>query len=208
MGQLDPLDVFMAQNGATRVKESTASDPLDAFMVQNGVTIEGRDKADQSSASSGSALAASGAERIALPVVARSAAEIATNPNAAKIGSAIGRTIGGLSPIIANPLNPMSYIAAPGAAWAGGKGGWFGAKMLQSVAGPVATAAEKIAPVVEGLGYAPALQGDMTTQALGMSQSDFQKLAKLDQINLFVSKLGLSVSEATRAVNNIHAMMR
>lgn len=97
----------------------------------------------QSQESSYAALALKTAAKLAEPAM-----NIATSPTAAKSTAALARFIGGLAPIVSNPTNPMSYIAAPGAAWAAGKGGWFGGKMLQSAAMPIAKALDAAAPTL------------------------------------------------------------
>jgi len=83
--------------------------------------------------------------------------EFATNPNIPKLGSKIGRVIGGLSPPIGGlveggPVGGLVGLAASArGAWAGGKAGWFTAKLAQELGIPAAkvlSAVQKVAPAI------------------------------------------------------------
>lgn len=110
------------------------------------------------------------------PVITRTVEEVATNPSVPKAGSVVGQIVGGIQGAVRSPLD------AAGGAWAGGKAGWFTGKLAQKLAAPVATALEAIAPFVEPLGYAPALQGKINVPGLSdIPVRDFLKLPKSEQ---------------------------
>lgn len=83
-----------------------------------------------------------------VPAAANGLAEFGTSPTATKTGAAIGKAIGSVAPTIggaieSGPLGAIAgLVAAAKGAWAGGKVGWFSAKLLQDAARPIATALE------------------------------------------------------------------
>lgn len=104
-------------------------------------------------APSGSATQALGTTAaVSVPIARIIAEELATNPNVAKIGATIGRTIGGIAPAIggAAEAGPVGFLAGLAAAsrgaWAGGKTGWFTGKLAQQLAAPAAKFLAAIEP--------------------------------------------------------------
>lgn len=170
-----------------------------------------------------------------LPMAARAAAELATNPKMPKTVATIGRVMGGMAPVAGavysgNPIAmAASPAAVPGAAWAGGRTGWFGGKMIQSAAGPVASALEKAGPATQQiLGKASIVQGgldlaqmaepnrqDIGFLGVGMPapRSETEKAEHPALINLLVQKLsdavaslmakGMSQGDAVRTIMNL-----
>lgn len=89
------------------------------------------------------------------PIIERGLMELATNPNVAKHGAAIGRAVGGVAPIVGGAIEggPIGALVGVGAsakgAWAGGKTGWFTGKLAQNVSGHVLKIAQEVAPYLE-----------------------------------------------------------
>lgn len=77
----------------------------------------------------------------ALPIVQAGAEELATNPNAWKLGRTIGSTVGFLAG--AQTLDPLKAAAGM---WVGGKAGWRLTNAAQRVAAPVAKALKAMEP--------------------------------------------------------------
>lgn len=104
---------------------------------------------------SGAALAGGGGM---VPKLATAAAAFATSPTAPKVGSAIGKVVGGIAPAVggaleAGPVGALAGLAAASkGAWAGGKTGYFTTKLGQAAASPVASALEKLTPFAQSLG--------------------------------------------------------
>lgn len=99
-----------------------------------------------------------------LPIAQRGMEHIATSPTLPATAAKAGRFIGGMAPAIggayeAGPVGALAGLAAAAkGAWAGGKTGWFTGKLMQNMAGPVASGLEKIAPYAESLGPVPVYQ--------------------------------------------------
>ncbi len=156
----------------------------------------------------------------ALPAIARGTAKFATNPNVPRIGATIGRVVGAMAPAVVGgveggPVGALAGVAAASeGAWAGGKTGWFTAKLAQELGVPIA----KVADVVNR--YAPALstlsgaQGalDLAQMAepkrrdigvLGVGPTDTtasdRAAVMRSQIHGLMAQ-GLSAGEATRKV--------
>lgn len=94
----------------------------------------------------------------ALPAIASVAAEVGTNPNAAKAGGAIARGLT-TAGAVAHGLytgNPTEVLAAPMEGWAAGKGGYWLTKAGQTAARGVSNVAEEAAPAAQALGVAGA----------------------------------------------------
>jgi len=120
-------------------------------------------------------VAASTASKLA-PAVTSAVEQVATNPYVPKVGSVVGQVVGGIQGAMRSPLD------AAGGAWAGGKAGWFTGKLLQKLAAPAATALEAIAPLLEPLGYGPALQGIVNVPGISdIPIRDFLKLPQAEQ---------------------------
>lgn len=87
-----------------------------------------------------------------VPVVKAGAEELATNPNVPRIAAQIGRSAGGIAPVVGGlveggPIGGLVGMAAAAkGAWAGGKTGWFTGKLAQQLAAPIAKAANAIEP--------------------------------------------------------------
>lgn len=159
-----------------------------------------------------SAVAMSGAAEGA-PLATRAAEEIATNPAVPRGAASIGRAVGAVE----GALKGGPLAIGPGA-WAGGKGGWFSGKVVQSAAGPVAKALEAAAPYAQTLSTASGAQGalDLAQMAepnrqdigfLGMagkgSASDQASVIGA-QIKALVTQ-GMAPGEAARTVYNAWA---
>ncbi len=101
----------------------------------------------------------------AVPATANLAMRFGTNPNAPKIGAKLMKVVAGVaSPIVGaiegGPMGAAAGLyAAPKSAWAGSKVGWFGTKMLQGVARPIAGGLDAIAPYAEAAGKVAGPQG-------------------------------------------------
>lgn len=149
--------------------------------------------------------------KVATDVASGMASELATNPNVPSAAAKVGRVLGGVAPIVGGAAKggvggaAIGMAGAAQGAWAGGKTGWFTGKLAQKLAGPVAAGLEAAAPLVAPLGYAPALQGDQTEQALGASVEEFRKLPQMEQVSRLMKNLGLPQSAAVRAVLNLRA---
>lgn len=165
---------------------------------------------------------------VGVPAMTTAAEQAATNPGVPRAVAAVGRLVGGSAPIVANPTNPMSYLASPGGAWAGGRAGYFGGKMIQSVAAPVAKVIEAVAPYAQTLKTLGGIQTGMDLSVMadnpnrqdvgtlgvsvGEPRSNEEKAAHPALINLAVEKvsdaikrlmgLGISQGEAVRQVMN------
>ncbi len=172
------------------------------------------------------ALAAQGVAQ-AVPVAATGAMQLATSPAVPRAVASIGRAMGGAAPIVASPANPMSYLAASGGAWSGGKAGYFTGKLAQNLAAPAAKVLDAVAPYAQALSTASGAQGalDLAQMAepdrkdigtlgvtVGPPRTDEEKAAHPALINLAVEKvsdainrlmsLGLPRGEAVRQVMN------
>lgn len=111
-------------------------------------------------------LAAIGAASgVSLPIVKAAIEELATNPNVPRLGAKIGRFAGAVAPPLTGAIEagPLGFfgglLASSKSAWAGGKTGWFTAKLAQNVAAPVAKAISAIEPYMPALA-ALAQEGD------------------------------------------------
>ncbi len=156
------------------------------------------------------ALAMRGASA-AIPSIAEAATEFATSPVVPRIGSKIGRVVGGIAPIVGGYSKGGLGGAAIGmagsstGAWAGGKTGWFTAKMLQNLAEPAANALNALAPYAQAINTVSGAQGvlDLAQMAdatrkdiatlgvsLGETRSDEDKAAHPALINAIVGKVG------------------
>lgn len=85
------------------------------------------------------------------------ATELATNPKVPYIGSKIGRAVGAVAPVVAGAqegglVGAMVGMAASAkTAWAGGRTGWFSAKLAQNIAAPAADILVKATPYMKAL---------------------------------------------------------
>lgn len=107
------------------------------------------------------ALATSGAASMVGPTAVKALEAFGTSPTAAKTAGALARgatTLGALGHGVATG-NLSEIVAAPLAGWQAGKGGYFLGKGAQSIARPMATALEKVAPIVQGLSAIGGAQG-------------------------------------------------
>lgn len=149
----------------------------------------------------------------AVPLAQEAAEELATNPNIAKTGAAIGRVIGGVAPIVGGayeggPIGALAGLAAASkGAWAGGKTGWFSGKLVQELAPSVAKGIEAAAPYVTPalrLAGAAQIANDVAQIAepgrkdigfLGVSErrTDAEQRANPALINLAMMKLGQAI---------------
>lgn len=120
------------------------------------------DHPESASPNSGLTLAALGKMT---PQAAWQAMRLATSPTVPKTMATAGRVIASVaSPVVGTaqggPLGTLVGVSEmPKAAWAGGKAGWFGGKMLQNMAAPVANVLEKAAPIAEAVSKVGGLQG-------------------------------------------------
>jgi hypothetical protein len=118
-----------------------ADDTKGWTLVEEPAMVASHDQ--QPDTSTGLKMAAAGAW---VPVAERVAMEVATHPNAAKTGAAIGQVLGGVEGALKG-----GPLGAAGGVWTGGKAGWFTGKLAQRMAAPVANALEKVAPYAQTL---------------------------------------------------------
>ncbi len=123
--------------------------------------------------------AAATAAAYASPMLKTGMEELATNPNVPKMGSQLGRIIGGVGAPIGGAVEsgPIGFLTglalASKAAWAGGRTGWFTAKLAQQLAAP----ASKLLKATEGVGSA---MGMMSAEGDVLSHFNSpEELAKL-----------------------------
>ena len=81
-----------------------------------------------------------------VPMAARAAMEVATNPGVPKAASLAGQVVGGIEGAMHG--GPMG---AAGGVWTGGKAGWFTGKLAQRLAAPIASAMEAVKPYAQTL---------------------------------------------------------
>ncbi len=145
------------------------------------------------------------------PSIANAATDFATNPAVAKMGSKVGRIVGGIAPIVGGyekaglPGAAIGVAGSSSGAWAGGKTGWFTAKMLQNLAEPAANALNALAPYAQAINTVSGAQGvlDLAQMAdstrkdiatlgvsLGETRTDEDKAAHPALINAIVGKVG------------------
>lgn len=117
----------------------------------------------------------------AIPAVANGLMELATNPGVAKAGSLVGQLVGGVEGAMHG--GPMG---AAGGVWTGGKAGWFTSKLMQRLASPAASVAEKVAP------YAP------TLMSIGGAQGalDLAQMAEPNRRDIGFLGIGPSIPES------------
>lgn len=156
----------------------------------------------------------------AVPVVARGAAEFATNPNVAKTGAAIGKVIGGVAPVVGGlveggPVGGLVGVAAASrGAWAGSKTGWFTGKMLQSLSAPIANAAETLAPYAQAISTVSGAQGvlDLAQMAdsarkdigtLGVSIAEPRSQAEKDAHPALLNAVAAKIGELATSLKNV-----
>jgi hypothetical protein len=107
----------------------------------------------------------------AVPAAQATLEEFGTNPNVMKLGSKIGRVIGGVAPTAVaaaegSPYGVLTGLAlASRTAWAGGKTGWFTAKLAQDLARPLSRLAAAAGPMASVASAVSGVQG-----ALDLSQ--------------------------------------
>lgn len=189
---------FTGSDGVDRtfVGERPPTDEEMAQIVSSKASSPAPDRFDAArSAATGIATAAGN-----MPAIA---SQLATVPNIQQTGSMIGRVIGGVSPIVggavagAKAYGPagaiggalMGVAGAAKGAWAGGRTGWFTGSLVQKLAAPAASALEAVAPFLEPLGYAPALQGLVKVPG-------FENLSTHDLITMPDDKLNALAKEA------------
>ena len=143
------------------------SEPLPPLTVVKSEPVE-TTTAEKTTQSDAGGIIAGAATKLS-PLAERAVMEFATSPTAAKTAGALanaGTTLAGVAHGVATGNIP-EIIASPIAGWQAGKGGYWLGKRLQSVAAPVATALEKVAP------YASALSG--AQGGLDLAQMDDPK---------------------------------
>lgn len=89
-----------------------------------------------------------------VPFVQRVFEEAATNPAIKKTMATVGQVAGGIEGAMSG-----GPLAAAGGVWAGGKAGWHSGALIQRLAAPVATVADKVAPYAQGLSTLSGAQG-------------------------------------------------
>ncbi len=128
-----------------------------------------------------------------VPAATTALENFGTSPTAPKTGAAIGKVIGSVAPTIAGawesgPIGAIAgLVASAKGAWAGGKVGWFSAKLLQDAARPIATA-------LSNATGAPVAAISQTLSGLTAGEA----------VKVLVGS-GLSLGDATRMVANAQA---
>ncbi len=162
----------------------------------------------------------------ALPAAANLATEFATNPNVPKVGAAIGRTLGAVAPVVGGAIEggPVGALvgvtAASKGAWAGGKTGWFTAKLAQNLGMPLAKVAEAVAPLAHALSTLSGAQGaldlaqmaepkreDIGFLGVGGNSTASDRAAVMQSQIKSLTAQGISIGEATRKVYDAWAPM-
>lgn len=101
-----------------------------------------------------------GTAAAAVPLAAKGAMELATNPNVPKMAATAGRVLGGIAPVVIGAKEggiEGSLIGAASSArgaWLGGRTGWFTGKLAQSMASPAAKVLGKAAPLANAVAIA------------------------------------------------------